>query len=246
LPDFRSPGGIYDQLKEQGLPCPEEFLSRTHFEAQPQMFYKIVKHFKIGDAEPTPTHCFVRLLEKKGLLLRCYTQNIDALERKAGVSLDKLVEAHGTMAEARCLKCRAPCQPDVFFPPEGGTVPPCQACGGLLRPGITLYGEQLPQRFRDNATVDFKQADLVIVMGTSLSVQPFAGLLGGLSHNCSVLLINREVPYVIRALARSRVMWSITSRITKRQPGKIGTLLGECDDSVRWLTRQVGWDSELK
>ena len=76
------------------------------FNSNPQPFFKLAKELYPGTFKPTPSHYFCKLLEEKGLLLRHYTQNIDTLERIAGISEDKLVEAHGSFFTNHCLDCK--------------------------------------------------------------------------------------------------------------------------------------------
>merc|ERR1719502_1194025 len=107
IPDFRSPQtGLYHRLQEYGLPTPESIFDLGFFESNPRPFYKLAAEMFPGAHKPTATHAFMRLLQDKGLLLRCYTQNIDTLERAAGIQPEKLVEAHGSFATASCIDCK--------------------------------------------------------------------------------------------------------------------------------------------
>lgn len=129
IPDFRTPGsGLYDNLQKYNLPDPQAIFEIGFFRKNPEPFFQLAKvsykttsprriipsRFLIlslkelypGNFQPTPSHYFIKLLEEKGLLLRHYTQNIDTLERVAGISGDKLIEAHGTFHTAHCIKCR--------------------------------------------------------------------------------------------------------------------------------------------
>lgn len=83
-------------------------LELDYFRERPQPFFTLAKELYPGKFKPTACHCFVRLLHEKGLLLRNYTQNIDTLERIAGVPAEKLVEAHGSFASAHCIACKLP------------------------------------------------------------------------------------------------------------------------------------------
>ncbi|KAK3750720.1 hypothetical protein QZH41_017269, partial [Actinostola sp. cb2023] len=107
IPDFRSPGtGLYDNLQKYNLPSPQSVFDIGYFRSNPEPFYKLAKELYPGSFKPTVSHYFFKLLEDKGLLLRIYTQNIDTLERIAGISTDSIVEAHGTFHTAHCLECR--------------------------------------------------------------------------------------------------------------------------------------------
>eukprot|EP00730_Choanoeca_flexa_P019646 TRINITY_DN9604_c0_g2_i1.p1 TRINITY_DN9604_c0_g2~~TRINITY_DN9604_c0_g2_i1.p1 ORF type:complete len:304 (+),score=51.63 TRINITY_DN9604_c0_g2_i1:56-967(+) len=178
IPDFRSPGtGLYDNLQQYNLPYPEAVFTMSYFHAQPEPFFLLAKELYPGNFDPTPCHHFIKLLQDQGRLLRHYTQNIDTLERVAGVDGDKLVEAHGSFASARCvgLGCRKEHSADwVKTHVMQGTVPKCDACQQLVKPDIVFFGENLPARFGQLIGPDFKQCDLLIVLGTSLTVNPFA------------------------------------------------------------------------
>ena len=107
IPDFRTPGsGLYSNLAALNLPYPEAVFSLQFFRDDPQPFYTLAESLYPGTYKPTLTHTFVRLLQDKGILLRCFTQNIDTLERMAGVKADKIVEAHGSFATSRCIDCK--------------------------------------------------------------------------------------------------------------------------------------------
>ena len=182
-----------------------------------------------GKFHPTVSHAFISLLARKGLLRMLFTQNIDCLERQAGVPAHLIVEAHGSFATQRCIECA------TLFPDdemrqhvEKGAVPRCSAgCGGLVKPDIVFFGEQLPARFHDNRAVP-ASADLVLILGTSLTVHPFASL---------PQLVPEGVP---------RVLFNL------EQVGGIGMraddvlALGSCDAGVRALADALGWRDDLE
>ncbi|KAF7242317.1 NAD-dependent protein deacetylase sirtuin-2 [Varanus komodoensis] len=160
IPDLRSPGtGIYANLQQYNLPYPEAIFDISYFRQHPEPFFALARELYPGFFKPTICHYFIRLLKEKGLLLRCYTQNIDTLERVAGLDEEDLVEAHGTFFTSHYI---------VFF------------------------GESLPSRFFSLMQSDFRETDLLIIMGTSLQVQPFASLVSRVSQNTPRLLINKE------------------------------------------------------
>jgi NAD-dependent SIR2 family protein deacetylase len=104
IPDFRSPGsGLYSNLMKYNLPFPEAIFDIVYFRKHPDAFYTLAKELFPGEFKPTKCHFFIKLLEEKGVLLRNYTQNIDMLERIAGVSDQMLVEAHGSFLGAKCV-----------------------------------------------------------------------------------------------------------------------------------------------
>lgn len=107
IPDFRSPGtGLYHNLQKYNLPHPQAIFELDFFKDNPKPFFELAKELYPGKFKPTICHYFIKLLADKGMLLRHYTQNIDALERVAGVPEETLVEAHGTFYTGHCLNCR--------------------------------------------------------------------------------------------------------------------------------------------
>ncbi|NXH17289.1 SIR3 deacetylase, partial [Bucco capensis] len=194
IPDFRSPGsGLYSNLEQYNIPYPEAIFELMYFFANPKPFFTLAKELYPGNYRPNYAHYFLRLLHDKGLLLRLYTQNIDGLERVAGIPPDRLVEAHGTFATATCTVCQRK------FPGENfredvmaNKVPCCPICTGVVKPDIVFFGEELPQRFFLHVT-DFPMADLLFVIGTSLEVEPFASLAGAVHGSVPRVLINRDL-----------------------------------------------------
>ncbi|NXM02134.1 SIR2 deacetylase, partial [Tyrannus savana] len=151
IPDFRSPGtGLYANLQSYDLPYPEAIFEISFFKQNPEPFFALARELYPGQFKPTVCHYFMRLLQDKGLLLRCYTQNIDTLERVAGLDPERLVEAHGTFFTSHCLRpsCRQPyslswMKERIF----SSLVPKCEKCQGLVKPDIVFFGESLPSRF---------------------------------------------------------------------------------------------------
>ena len=183
IPDFRSPKtGLYNRLAEYKLPHPQAVFEIDFFKRNPHPFYCLAKELFPGNYAPTPTHHFIRLLHDKGLLVRCYTQNIDSLENQAGLPRDAVIAAHGNFDTARCIACAAPHEVAVVKRAVDASTP-CycshtEGCRGLVKPDIVFFGESLPERFWRHIPEDFGAADLLLVMGTSLVVQPFASLIG--------------------------------------------------------------------
>ncbi|NXU99518.1 SIR2 deacetylase, partial [Cettia cetti] len=144
IPDFRSPGtGLYSNLQSYDLPYPEAIFEIGFFKKHPEPFFALARELYPGQFKPTVCHYFMRLLQDKGLLLRCYTQNIDTLERVAGLDPELLVEAHGTFFTSHCLRpsCRqryslAWMRERIF----SSLIPKCEKCQGLVKPG-ELWGD---------------------------------------------------------------------------------------------------------
>ena len=162
------------------------------------------------------------------MLLKHFTQNIDCLERQAGVPGEMIVEAHGSFASQRCIDCQKSYPDDLMHEKvDSGEVPKCDECGGYVKPDIVFFGEALPSTFFDNRSLP-AEADLCIVMGTSLSVQPFASLPSFVSDGVPRVLINMQ---------RVGGMGS--------RPDDV-LLLGDCDDGVRRFAKALGWEEELE
>ena len=182
------------------------FSSRRYFRSRPEPFYHLARKLWPGKYRPTATHHFIRQLHEHGILLRCYTQNIDSLETQAGLPKEKLVAVHGGFDEAYCIETGA----DVPVEELRAALMQCEGSGsdqpgsdwralrekygGLVKPRIVFFGEDLPRRFHKLQLRDFRECDLLLVMGTSLQVDPFASLIGhrDLAQNVPRVLFNRE------------------------------------------------------
>ncbi|NWY98746.1 SIR2 deacetylase, partial [Loxia curvirostra] len=151
IPDFRSPGtGLYSNLQSYNLPYPEAIFEIGFFKKHPEPFFALARELYPGQFKPTVCHYFMRLLQDKGLLLRCYTQNIDTLERVAGLDPELLVEAHGTFFTSHCLRASCRQRYSLAWMRErifSSLVPKCEKCQGLVKPDIVFFGENLPSRF---------------------------------------------------------------------------------------------------
>lgn len=229
IPDFRSPDtGIYANLAHLDLPDPEAVFSISHFRNDPRPFYALARELAPGKYRPTIAHSFVKLLWDKGMLLKHFTQNIDCLDRQAGVPGVMIVEAHGSFADQHCIECKAAYPEDKMkHAVDHGEVPVCEQCGGYVKPDIVFFGEALPEDFFLNRTLP-AAADLCIVMGTSLQVQPFSSLPG---------FCNQGVPRVLINLERVGGLGS--------RPDDV-LLLGDCDAGVRKFAKALGWLEELE
>jgi len=229
IPDFRSPDtGLYANLARLNLPYAEAVFDIGYFKENPEPFYTLAQELYPGNYRPTITHSFITLLHKKGLLLKLFTQNIDCLEREAGVPDDKIVEAHGSFARQSCIECKAP-YPDNEIKEHiaAKTIPRCHACQGLVKPEIVFFGEALPSSFFENRMLP-GEADLCIVLGTSLSVQPFASLPQATRQGTPRILINQEKVGGLGSRADDVL------------------ILGDCDDGVQDLAEACGWLEELE
>ncbi|XP_042600180.1 NAD-dependent protein deacetylase sirtuin-3 [Cyprinus carpio] len=232
IPDFRTPGtGLYANLAKYDIPYPEAIFNIDYFSDNPHPFFSLAKELYPGHHRPNYVHYFIRMLHQKGLLLRMYTQNIDGLEKLCGIPDDKLVEAHGSFATAACHLCYTP------YPAEEakqaimkGNVPICTFCAGAVKPNVVFFGEDLPEKYFQHAE-DFPKADLLMIMGTSLKIEPFASLVNTVKSTVPRLLLNRDPvgPFERRPLRRADYME-----------------LGDLSDSVRKLAEILGWHTEIQ
>lgn len=249
IPDFRSPtSGLYHNLQKFNLPYPEAIFELDYFRENPQPFFKLAKELYPGTFKPTPSHYFVKMLQDKNLLLRHYTQNIDTLERIADIDHEKLVEAHGTFYSNHCIDCSKEfsmewAKKEIF----ADNVPTCTRCNGIVKPDIVFFGENLPERFHVLPNRDFKQCDLLIIMGTSLTVQPFASLIDYTSDHCVRLLINRDKVGKTNSGGFLRSMM-FGEGLCFDLPGNRRDVAyeGDCDDGCLHLADQFGFGDELR
>ncbi len=185
IPDFRSVDGLYNQ---QWSWPPEQIISHSFFLQNPEEFYRFYRAKLVcSDCKPNPAHRKLAELEQAGKLSAVITQNIDGLHQAAGSK--NVLELHGSTRRCYCTKCGKSARPDVLD--FGAGLPLCQHCGGLLRPDVVLYEEGLDQQVLERAVHYLRQADLLLVGGTSLSVYPAAGLLDYF-HGEHLVLINRD------------------------------------------------------
>ena len=185
LPDFRSKDGLYHQTFDYP---PETILSHDFLESKPEEFFRFYKAKLLKpDARPNDAHRKLAEWEAEGKLLAILTQNVDGLHQAAGSR--RVLELHGSVYRNYCQRCgRQYPGLDIVLGSEG--VPRCE-CGGCIRPDVVLYGEALDENVLTEAVKALKQADLLIVGGTSLAVYPAAGLIryfGG-QH---IVIINRD------------------------------------------------------
>ena len=184
IPDFRSKDGLYNQKYK--FP-PEEILSHTFFMNNTEEFYKFYKD-KMNSLkyQPNITHKKLAELEKEGKLSAVVTQNIDGLHQKAGSK--KVYELHGSVLRNHCMKCHKFYDAEFVF--NSKEVPICE-CGGVIKPDVVLYEEPLDEDVMMKAIVAISQADMLIVGGTSLTVQPASSLINDYQGK-KLVLINKD------------------------------------------------------
>ena len=188
IPDFRSVDGLYNQ---QWKYPPETILSHSFFTRDPAEYYRFHRaKLVIDGVKPNRAHLRLASLEAEGKLKAVITQNIDGLHQAAGSK--NVLELHGSILRAYCSKCRKPYHSDVIN--YGQDVPRC-SCGGVIRPDIVLYEEQLDEDILRRSVGYIRNADVLIIGGTSLNVYPAAGLINYYRGDKLVLVNLSETPY---------------------------------------------------
>ena len=171
IKDFRSVDGLYHQKFKYP---PETILSHSFYESHTEEFYEFYRTKMLApDAQPNAAHKKLAQWEQEGKLKAVITQNIDGLHQKAGSQ--EVLELHGSVLRNYCEKCGAFYGLDTILSTTG--VPRCPACGGDIKPDVVLYEESLDQNVLARAVHYIRQADLMIIGGTSLVVYPAAGLV---------------------------------------------------------------------
>lgn len=209
IPDFRSVDGLYSQKYAY---APETILSGDFFYSQTEEFYRFYRDKMLClDAKPNKAHEKLAELEEKGKLSAVITQNIDGLHQKAGSK--RVYELHGSVLRNYCLKCGKSYTAEYIK--DCGGVPRCD-CGGLVKPDVVLYSEQLDQKTLNNSINAIVNADTLIIGGTSLVVYPAAGLINYFNGN-NLVIINMSPT-------------SADNQADLLMEGKIGEVLGALED----------------
>jgi len=188
IPDFRSVDGLYQQKYE--FP-PETILSRTFFRKNTEYFYRFYREKMLyTNALPNITHTKLAELEQRGNLNCVITQNIDGLHQKAGSK--NVLELHGSIYRNYCMDCYREYGIEKIQNTDG--IPRCE-CEGTIKPDVVLYEEPLQENIVDKAVNAIRQADLLIIGGTSLSVYPAAGFISYYQGERLVLINKSETAY---------------------------------------------------
>ena len=184
IPDFRSVDGLYNQQYKYP---PETILSHTFFMAEPEEFFRFYRAKMLAlDAQPNAAHRKLAEWERMGKCRAVVTQNIDGLHQKAGSK--EVLELHGSVLRNYCMRCHKPY--DVRDIAAGTGVPKC-SCGGTIKPDVVLYEESLDS-YTINKSVEYiRNADILIIGGTSLAVYPAAGLIN-YYRGSKLVLVNKS------------------------------------------------------
>ena len=227
IPDFRSENGIYRKDDET-----KNCFDRNVFMQDPNILYRGCKKLflpHLMNPKLSQAHKFLQVLNEKNLLVRVYDQNVDGLNRALG--RDLLREAHGTVVTARCRSCGLPS--DSFWRHvKEDKIAHCAKCADIIRPDVVFFGEGLPNSFAESQFEDFKDCDLLLVMGTSLTVYPFASLVNMVGDLCPRMLLNREAVGAFRNLTDKSYRDVFAS--------------GDIDQNITEMVKLLGWEKEIE
>jgi NAD-dependent deacetylase len=190
IPDFRSPGtGVWENVD------PFEVASIYAFKRRPEAFYSWILPMArlINKAESNEAHFALARMEEDGRLKGVITQNIDMLHAKAGSKI--VFELHGHMREMTCLRCYSEYSSEPYLEDflASGALPYCVRCGGILKPNLILYGEQLPMDVFSQASQLVDSCDVMLVIGSSLTISPACDLpLQARRSGASIIIVNFE------------------------------------------------------
>lgn len=189
IPDFRSAQGLY--ATNVGKYRAEDIISHSFFVSNSKEFYDFYKSKMVWqDAKPNAMHNLLAMLERAGKINGIVTQNIDGLHQVAGS--ERVYELHGSIWRNRCERCHKFFDLDYVMAKD--EIPHCDECGGIVKPEVVLYEEGLDERVLRGAINAIQNADMLIVIGTSLVVYPAAGLVGYFGGDV-VALINKSSTY---------------------------------------------------
>ena len=193
IPDFRSTDGLYNMQYKYP---PEAIISRSFFDRDPEEFYRFYRDKMLfPDAKPNAAHLKLAELERAGKLKAVVTQNIDGLHQAAGSGV--VYELHGSVHRNYCMKCRQFYDLDFIYHSQG--IPTGRVCGGIVKPEVVLYEENLDEETMEAAVLAISRADMLIIGGTSLAVYPAAGLIRYYQGDKLVLINKSPTPYDNRA-----------------------------------------------
>ncbi|EFC35837.1 silent information regulator family protein, partial [Naegleria gruberi] len=251
IPDFRTPGtGLYDNLQKYNLPHPTAIFELKYLPTNPHPFFHLSRDFISSGYKPTKAHYFIKLLEEKNKLKRLYTQNIDGLEAKSGITKEHLVNCHGMYDIGHCIECSKEYSLSEIVKKMGTDeevqIPKCDKCGHIVKPDIVLFGESLPNKYVDCCKSDLlrsKDCEVFIVIGTSLSVYPVAGLPEYAPEGSTRALLNRE-----KCGPFSKVKGNVAE--VGDDSDYLDLFLGgedsSIDECVEKLCKLLGWEAELE
>ncbi|QLK85265.1 NAD-dependent protein deacylase [Staphylococcus sp. 17KM0847] len=190
IPDFRSAGGLYDEVEKEGR-SPEYLLSSDYLHTDPTGFMAFCQRYLLfADKKPNAVHHWIAQLEQSGQSLGVITQNIDGLHSDAGSQ--NVDELHGTLNRFYCMSCHTHYTKQEVIKHD---LVHCQKCGSPIRPDIVLYGEMLNDTTIHQALTKLQTADTLVVLGSSLLVQPAAGLITYFNGKNLIIINQTATPF---------------------------------------------------
>ncbi|MER6074044.1 Sir2 family NAD-dependent protein deacetylase [Streptomyces sp. NPDC001817] len=221
IPDYRGPNGLWRRDPEA-----EKLVTYEYYMADPEIrrrSWQMRRKNRTLQAEPNDAHRAVAELERSGIPVRVLTQNVDGLHQLAGMPARKVLELHGSARSVVCTRChaRGPMDDALARVEAGEEDPACLECGGILKSATVMFGERLDPMVLGQAMAISKACTVFVAVGSSLQVQPAAGLVGvAADHGARLVIVNAE-PTPYDELADEVV----------REP--IGTALPELLDRIR-------------
>jgi NAD-dependent deacetylase len=201
IPDYRGPNGLWRRDPEA-----EKLVTYQYYMSDPEIrrrSWQMRRQNQALNAEPNAAHRAVAELERSGVPVRVITQNVDGLHQLAGMPARKVLELHGTARSVVCTRCRArgPMEDALARVEAGEDDPPCLECGGILKSATVMFGERLDPEVLGEAVAITKACTVFIAVGSSLQVEPAAGLAGlAADHGARLIIVNAEpTPYDDRA-----------------------------------------------
>jgi len=253
IPDFRSADrGVYANLEKYNIPYPEAIFELDYFKRNPIPFTNFAKNIYPQSIRPTIAHCFVKLLDNHNILLRHYTQNIDGLDYQTKLDTDRIIESHGSFHQSYCVgtsdsgSCGAVYSQSWYKERlfRGDNPILCTKCQGYVKPGVIFFGENLPSQFFKSLHDDIPKCDLLLILGTSLKVYPFAEIIGSVSKKIPRCLINNTLPDIFESellCHASDSEYIFSDNQYKRDVISIN----DCDKGCLELAKALGWEEEL-
>ncbi|RSN56622.1 NAD-dependent deacetylase [Streptomyces sp. WAC 04229] len=197
IPDYRGPNGLWRRDPEA-----EKLVTYEYYMGDPEIrrrSWLMRRANRTPGAEPNAAHRAVAELERSGVPVRVITQNVDGLHQRAGLPARKVLELHGTALSYVCTGCRVrgPMADALARVDAGEDDPPCLECGGILKSATVMFGERLDPVVMGEALAISKACQVFVAVGTSLQVQPAAGLAGvAADHGARLVIVNAEpTPY---------------------------------------------------
>ncbi len=215
IPDFRGPQGVWTRN-----PQAEKQATLQNYVADPEVRRRAWRsrlESPAWRAQPNAGHTALVTLERRAKLVTLITQNVDGLHQLAGSSPDRVIEIHGTMRDVACLSCgeRAPMERALARVRAGEEDPPCRSCGGILKSATISFGQGLVAEDLARAGQAARQCDLMLAVGTKLSVWPIAGVVPAAKEaGARVVIVNAE-PTEMDALADAVLRGPISSLLPR-------------------------------